>query len=150
MPVLDPSRLPRLDSGAAPDSPFARLSWLALGDAGGLTQFGVSLETLDPGGRTSDRHWHEAEDEFAYVLSGTLTLVEDDGESLLGPGDAAAFPAGNPVGHTLENRSDGPAVFLMVGTRAADDRVHYTQLDRIEVKEAGIRRLTRRDGTPLP
>ena len=53
MPVLDPSRLPRLDSGADPDSPFARLSWLALGDAGGLTQFGVSLERLEPGGRTS-------------------------------------------------------------------------------------------------
>ncbi|MBL9058403.1 MAG: cupin domain-containing protein [Mangrovicoccus sp.] len=149
MPVLDPTRLPRLDAGAPPDSPFARLSWLALGDAGGLTQFGVSLETLGPGGRSSDRHWHEAEDEFAYVLSGTLTLVEDTGEATLGPGEAAAFPAGNPVGHTLENRTDAPAVFLMIGTRAADDRVHYALLDRIEVKLAGRKHLTRRDGTPL-
>ena len=150
MPVIDLTLLPRIDSGAEPGSPFARLNWLALGDAGGLSQFGVSLETLEPGGRTSDRHWHEAEDEFAYVLSGTLTLVEDDGEETLGPGDAAVFPAGNPVGHTLENRSDAPAVFLMVGTRAADGRVHYTALDRIEIKEAGVKRRIRRDGSPLP
>lgn len=150
MPVLDLARLPQVqaaDVGAAELGPF---HWLALGDAGGLTQFGVSVETLGPGGRTSDRHWHEAEDEFVYVLEGTLTLVEDTGTVLLGPGEAAAFPAGNPVGHTLENRSDAPAVFLMIGTRAADDRVHYTTLDKIEIKENGVKCRTRRDGTPLP
>ena len=65
-----------------------------LGDAGGLTQFGVHLEILHPGGKSSMRHWHESEDEFVYVLDGELTLVEDAGDDAARAGEAAAWPAG--------------------------------------------------------
>ena len=122
---------------------------LLYSDAGGLTQFGAFVETLEPGAASSDRHWHEAEDEFAYVLSGEVTLVEDDGEAILRPGDAAAWRAGEPVGHCLRNRSDAPASYLVVGTRARDDRVHYSELDKIGTKRDGVVTRTRRDGTPL-
>lgn len=123
-------------------------------DAGKPTQFGAFVETLEPGSRSSDRHWHEEEDEFATVLSGEVTLVEDGGETALRPGDAAAWPAGVPEAHHLVNRSDAPASYLpasylIVGTRARDDRVHYADLDKISTKRDGVVTRTRRDGTPL-
>jgi uncharacterized cupin superfamily protein len=95
-----------------------------LGDAAGLTQFGVHLEILHPGARSSVRHWHENEDEFVYVLDGELVLVED-AETVLRSGDAAAWAAGSPVAHCLENRSGADATYLVVGTRADRDRWHY-------------------------
>jgi uncharacterized RmlC-like cupin family protein len=69
---------------------FKRLRY---SDVGGLTQFGAAVETLQPGSRSSERHWHEAEDEFLYVISGEATVVEEDGAHLLHPGDAACCPA---------------------------------------------------------
>ena len=122
---------------------------LLYSDAGGLTQFGAFVETLEPGSRSSDRHWHEGEDEFAFVLSGEVALVEDAGETVLRPGDAAAWPAGVANGHQLVNRSEAPASYLIVGTRAQDDRVHYSELDKISLKRSGVVSRTRRDGTPL-
>ncbi len=99
-------------------------SYVPLGDTGGLTQFGAHLETLPPGSRSSHRHWHEAEDELVYVLSGEVVLVEET-ETPLRAGDAAAWPAGHPVGHCLENRSAADATYLVVGTRRMADVVHY-------------------------
>lgn len=133
------------------DSPphLGRFEALLYSDAGGLTQFGAFVETLQPGASSSDRHWHEAEDEMAYVLSGEVTLVEDDGETMLRPGDAATWRAGSPVGHCLTNRSDAPASYLIVGTRAANDRVHYSELDKVSTKRDGTITRTRRDGSPL-
>src|SRR5687767_1591065 len=71
----------------------------ALGDAGGLTQFGVNLVELQPGAASSQRHWHSHEDEFVIMVSGELVLVTDEGETLMRAGDCAAFPAGRPNGH---------------------------------------------------
>jgi uncharacterized cupin superfamily protein len=99
-------------------------SYAALGDAGGLSQFGAHLEVLHPGSRSSHRHWHEAEDELVYVLAGEVVLIENT-ETVMRPGDAAAWPAGLPVGHCLENRSDADATYLVVGTRKMADVVHY-------------------------
>lgn len=119
-----------------------------LGDAGGLTQFGVHLERLPPGSRSSFRHWHEAEDEFVYMLEGTAILVEEE-ETRLGPGDAAAWKAGAPVGHCLENRSDADVVYLVVGTRSPNDVVHYPDHDVVLTKRGAARRYSRADGTVL-
>lgn len=121
-----------------------------LGDAAGLTQFGVNLVTLAPGAQSSHRHWHRSEDEFLYVLSGEIALVEDDGETTLRAGDAAGFKAGKPVGHTVVNRSAEPSVYLEVGTRVDADEVTYTDpaIDMKATKEAGGPwRMTRRNGT---
>lgn len=122
----------------------------ALGDAGGLTQFGVNLVVLDPGAASSLRHWHQEEDEFVMVLAGRPTLVEDAGPQPLGPGDCAAFPAGVPDGHTLVNEAAEEVRLLVVGTRAQREVGTYSDVDlRIEI-EGREARFTRRDGSPLP
>jgi uncharacterized cupin superfamily protein len=99
-------------------------------DAGGLTQFGAHVVSLQPGARSSDRHWHEAEDEFLYVLDGEATVVEEDGPHVLGPGDAACWPAGAANAHHVLNRSDAPCSFIVVGTRAVRDVQRYPDLGR--------------------
>src|SRR4051812_23850203 len=88
-----------------------------LGGAAGLTQFGVNLLTLPPGAASSQRHWHSAEDEFVYVVSGEVTLMTDRGQEILRTGDCAGFPMNNGNGHQLVNRSSGVAVCLEIGTR---------------------------------
>jgi uncharacterized cupin superfamily protein len=95
-----------------------------IGDAAGLTQFGCHLERLPPGSRSSHRHWHETEDELVYLLEGEVVLVEET-ETLLRAGDAAAWRAGDPVGHCLENRGARDALYLVMGTRRMADVVHY-------------------------
>jgi uncharacterized cupin superfamily protein len=96
-----------------------------LSEAGGLTQFGAYLDRLMPGAVSSTRHWHTAEDEFAYILSGAATLIDDDGEHTLGPGDAACWPHGCPNAHHLINRGAEPCDYLIVGTRVAHDICNY-------------------------
>jgi uncharacterized cupin superfamily protein len=121
---------------------------LPYSDAGGLTQFGAYVETLQPGSRSSDRHWHEEEDEFLYVISGEATVIEEDGAHLLGPGDAACWPAGAQNAHQVVNRSDAPCTYLIFGTRMARDVVHYPDTGRVlRDSEDGTWRLERADGT---
>ena len=100
-----------------------------LGNAGGITDFGVNLMTLPPGKWSSQRHWHSHEDEFVHVLEGELTLVEDDGEVLLRAGDCAAFPKGTGNGHHLQNRGAKTAVYLEVGSRHPDDLTTCSDID---------------------
>ena len=110
-----------------------------LGDAAGLTQFGVNLLRLPPGQWSSQRHWHAAEDEFVYVLEGEVVLVTDAGEELLRAGDCAGFPAGEPDGHHLQNRSGREAVLLEIGSRRpGEDAVDYPDIDlKVERGAAG-------------
>ena len=118
-----------------------------LSDPGNLTQFGAFLEELPPGSSSGQRHWHEQEDEMILMLSGQLVLVEDR-ESLLVAGDVAAWPAGNPVGHRLDNRSDQPARYLVIGTRSGRDRIHYSDHDLVTETYGDQRSYLHRDGTP--
>lgn len=117
-----------------------------LGDAGGITQFGVNLMHLPPGAGSSQRHWHSSEDEFVYVLSGEVALITDKGEEILRSGDCAAFPKGVADGHQLINKSDATAVCLEVGTRTDDDVCTYSDIDMMIDSRVG--RYTRKDGTP--
>src|ERR1043165_6350003 len=113
MPKIDIAAVPeRKGSGYPPpfDAPCAERLRRRLGDAGGLTDFGVNLMRLPPGGWSSQRHWHSHEDEFVFVLEGELTLVEDRGETILRAGDAGAFPKASGNGHHLINRSGRVAV----------------------------------------
>lgn len=123
---------------------------LPLSDLGGLSQFGAHMDTLPPGSLSSQRHWHEQEDEFIYILSGTATLVDDDGEHGLEPGDAAAFPAGEANGHHLRNDGDGPCSYLIFGTRLPDEVAHYPDIDMKLLRRDGKGRFTSRDGIPYP
>ncbi len=122
---------------------------VVVGELGGLTQYGVRIETLPPGSASSVRHWHDREDEFLWVIDGAPTLVEDSGARALGPGDACAWPAGRANGHRLENRSDGDVRFLIAGWRDPADVCRYSGLDRMFVKAHGRSGYARRDGTPI-
>jgi len=130
------------------DAPcIARRRW-RLGQAAGLTQFGVNLLRLPAGAWSSQRHWHSHDEEFLMVLEGEVVLVTDAGEEVLGPGDCAGFRAGEPDGHHLQNRSDREAVVLEVGTSHPDlDACDYPDID---LKVEGSGAYVRRDGTPYP
>jgi uncharacterized cupin superfamily protein len=121
---------------------------IVLGTLAGLTQFGVNLTRLKPGAASALRHWHDNEDEFVYVLEGAVTLIEDEGESLLRPGDAAGFKAGVPNGHHLVNKTDRDAVYLEIGTRAECECAHYPDHDLVAVKDGKDYKYTRKSGEP--
>jgi uncharacterized cupin superfamily protein len=104
---------------------WGRVDTFPLSDAGALTQFGASLQVLLPGAKASIRHWHAHVDEFLFVVSGEVTVTEDDGPHVLRPGDSACWPAGIPNGHTVANRSQAPCSYLIVGTRGPDQSGHY-------------------------
>jgi uncharacterized cupin superfamily protein len=120
-----------------------------VGDAAGLSQFGVNLTRLPAGCWSSQRHWHSVEDEFVFVVSGEVVLVTEAGEEVLRAGDCAGFKAGEADGHHLQNRSQQDAVVLEVGARAPSrDDCFYSDVDlHLPKGRAGF---TRKDGTPYP
>lgn len=144
MPKID---IPSLEvhSGCNYPPPYTDIclgdAWNKLGDAAGLTDFGVNLVRLPPGKWSSQRHWHSEEDELVYVLEGEVTLMEDDGPHILRPGDANA--------HCLQNLSDRDAVYLEIGSRRpATDACHYPDIDMDARPGESFYR--HNDGTPYP
>jgi uncharacterized cupin superfamily protein len=128
------------------DEPCLSRERIKLGDAAGLTQFGVNLLRLPAGAWSSQRHWHSECDEFVYVLSGEVTLLTNDGPEILRSGDAAGFKAGDDNGHCLQNHSSEDATILEIGTRSASDEAYYSDIDLFA--PAGGETYTRKDGTP--
>ncbi|NQU58622.1 MAG: cupin domain-containing protein [Rhodospirillales bacterium] len=120
----------------------------ALGDAFGLTNFGVNLVTLPAGEISSQRHWHHKEDEFIYVLQGELTLITDDGEQTIGAGMVAGFAAGVENGHQLVNRSNAEAVYLEVGDRNPKEIAEYPDIDLRFIGRDKEESFVHKDGTP--
>jgi uncharacterized cupin superfamily protein len=132
------------------DAEVAGRSSLRLGDAGGLTQFGVNLVILAPGAKSSMRHWHLNEDEFVMVTQGACTMLTDAGETLMQAGDCAAFPAGVADGHCFINHTDTEARFLVVGTKAPREVATYSDVDlmvELTPGEKGRAHFTYKDGT---
>ena len=132
------------------DQPCRARERRRLGDAAGLTQFGVNLLRLRPGSWSSQRHWHTADDEFVYVIAGEVVLVTDAGEEVLRAGDAAGFKAGETDGHHLQNRSATDALVIEIGARGDADGVHYPDIDLLVPPGVRPVTFTRRDGTPYP
>jgi uncharacterized cupin superfamily protein len=149
---IDVSSLPTVTGSGYPapfDAPCARRRRQRLGDAAGLTDFGVNLMRLVPGAWSSQRHWHSAEDEFVYVLEGEVMLITDAGEEVLRAGDCAGFKAGVHDGHHLQNRSARDAVVLEVGSRKTEqDEGDYPDIDLRFLKGDGG--FAHKDGTPYP
>ncbi|WP_108263365.1 cupin domain-containing protein [Mangrovicoccus ximenensis] len=151
MPKLDLSEVPVRTGSIYPapyDAMMAGRSSLRLGQAGGLTQFGVNLVTLEPGSVSSLRHWHLNEDEFVMVTEGVLVLIDEAGEHQMRPGDCAAFPAGVPDGHCFANRTGEAARFLVVGSRAPREVATYSDKDLVVTVEDGTATFARKDGRP--
>jgi uncharacterized cupin superfamily protein len=149
---IDVDALPVVTGSGYPapfDAPCATRARQRLGDAAGLTDFGVNLVRLPPGCWSSQRHWHSAEDEFVYILEGEVVLVTDAGEETLRYGDCAGFKAGLKDGHHLQNRSQRDALLLEVGSRkVAEDEGEYSDIDMRFLKGRGG--YAHKDGTPRP
>jgi uncharacterized cupin superfamily protein len=147
VPKIDLDSLEQVSRTGYP-SPFDRDvagRWCRrLASASGLTDFGVSHVVLKPGAWSSQRHWHNGEDEFLVMLEGEAVLVEDDGRTLLKPGDCVAWPKGNTNGHHLRNESDRDCVFVVVsgGTNTGGG---YSDIDMMWTADDGF---CHKDGTP--
>jgi uncharacterized cupin superfamily protein len=117
-----------------------------LAPASGLSDFGVSHVTLKPGAWSSQRHWHNGEDEFLVMLEGEAVLVEDDGQTVLRPGDCAAWPKGSTNGHHLRNESDRDCAFIVVGG-GVNSGGGYSDIDLMFTAD---NKYVHKDGTPYP
>jgi len=144
MPKLDLSQIPFQGGSSYPgklaEATAGRFAQ-RVGDAGGLSQYGVNIVRLEPQGLSSLRHYHMEQDEFAIILSGSCTLIE--------PGDCAAWPAGEANGHHLVNKTDAPMTFLVVGTRTPTETGYYSDLDMMVKDDENGFSFTRKDGSPL-
>ena len=131
MPKLDLSAIEQTNRTGYPEpyaSDVAGRFYRRLAPAAGLTDFGASHVTLRPGAMSSQRHWHEGEDELVVMLSGWAVLVEEAGETVIRAGEVAAFPKGVADGHHLVNRSGEDCVFVAIG-RPAESDCHYPDID---------------------
>jgi uncharacterized cupin superfamily protein len=151
-PAIKARDIPSESTHFAPEPFASRLGVFErrrLADHFGLRRIGVHLETLQPGSRSALRHWHTRSDELAYVLEGELTLVTNDGESLLGAGMCIGFRAGVENAHHLVNNSQSPATLLVVGARVDGDDVIYPDDDlQWRQDESGNWQPLHKDGTP--
>jgi uncharacterized cupin superfamily protein len=147
MPKLDLETIEQSNRTGYPspyDRDVAGRWYRRLARAGGLTQFGASHVTLNPGAWSSQRHWHDSEDEFLVMLSGEAVLVEDDGRTVLRAGDCAAWPKGSTNGHHLRNESDSDCTFIVIGS-GAGGAGGYSDIDMLFTPEG---KYVRKDGTP--
>jgi uncharacterized cupin superfamily protein len=139
LPALDPASVPEVSGSGYPEPYRSRIGTRAkrrLGDACGLTRFGVNLVTLGPGGQSALRHWHTLEDEFVYVLAGEVVLISDAGEQTLSAGMCAGYPAGRRDAHHFVNRTNAPAQYLEIGNRIEGDNAFYPDDDLMWVEMA--------------
>ena len=147
MPKLDLDAIESTNRTGYPppyDAPMAKRWQRRFGAAAGLTDFGANHVTLEPGGISSQRHWHEEEDEFVVMLEGEAVLEEESGETLIRAGDCASFPKGVANGHRLVNRGDSPCVFIAIGKHALSN-CHYPDIDLHLDAASGA--FTRKDGS---
>ena len=149
MPKIDLEAIAQTNRTTYP-MPFAaemgRRRFRRLGPAAGLADIGISHVVIEPGGVSSQRHWHEGIDEFVVVLEGEAVLVENEGETLMRAGDCAAFPKDIANGHRLENRGEAPCAFLAIDGRLAEGDCHYPDVDLHW--DQSNQRYTHKDGTP--
>ncbi|MGN6277949.1 MAG: cupin domain-containing protein [Sphingomonas sp.] len=147
MPKLDLDTIPQTNATGYPppfDAPVQGRWYRRLAPASGLTDFGVSHVVLEPGAWSSQRHWHEGEDEFLVLVAGEAVLVDDDGEHVMRPGDCASFPKRDGNGHHLQNRSGEDCTFVVVG---GGENLGGDYPD-IDMRWTPDDRYVRKDGTP--
>ena len=147
MPKIDLESIEQRNSTGYPppfDKDVAGRWVRRLSPAAGLTDFGASHVVLKPGAWSSQRHWHNGEDEFLVMISGEAVLVEDDGRTVLRPGDCAAWPKGNTNGHHLRNESDADCSFVVIGG-GTNTGGGYSDIDMMFTDDD---RYVHKDGTP--
>lgn len=146
MPKLDLNAIAQSNATGYPAEhagPMAGRWWRRLAPAGGLTLMGASHVVLAPGGWSSQRHWHDGEDELVVMIDGEAILIDDDGEHPMRAGDVAAFPAGDRNGHHLRNDGERPCVFVAIGA-GPNTGGGYSDIDMMFTADG---RYVRRDGS---
>jgi uncharacterized cupin superfamily protein len=146
MPKISLDAIPQTNATGYPppfDADVQGRWYRRLAPAGGLTDFGASHVVLKPGAWSSQRHWHDGEDEMVIMLSGEAVLIEDDGETMMTAGDVAAWPKGSTNGHHLVNRSNADCAFVAIG---GGERTGggYSDIDMLFTADG---RYIRKDGT---
>jgi uncharacterized cupin superfamily protein len=147
MPKINMGNIPEGNATGYPapyDQEVQGRFWRRLAPASGLTQMGASHVVLKPGAWSSQRHWHDGEDELVIMLSGEAVLVEEEGETIMRSGDVAAFPAAIANGHHLQNRSDVDCVFIAIGTGDRSKGGAYSDIDMMFDADGYYHK----DGTP--
>lgn len=149
MPKIDIDNITQSNTTGYPapfDAEVAGRHWRRLAPPSGLTMLGASHVVLKPGAWSSQRHWHDGEDELVIMLSGEAVLIENDGESILRAGDICAFPAGVENGHHMQNRSDDDCAFIAISAGDKDGGGAYSDIDMTFKKDGYFRK----NGTPYP
>ena len=147
MPKLDLESIPHTNAIGYPKvyADVIQGRWYRrLAPASGISDFGAIYVVLEPGAWSSQRHWHEGEDELVVMISGEAVLIDDSGEVPMLPGDVAAFPKNDGNGHVLQNRSDAPCCYVAIGRPAASD-CHYPDIEMHLSADVGEQR--RKDGS---
>ena len=148
MPKVDLSQIEQTNRTGYPEpysNDVAGRLYRRVGQATGLKDIGVSHCVLEPGAWSSQRHWHEGIDEFVVMLDGEAVLVEDDGETIMRPGDCAVFLKDVPNGHHLINRTDRDCTFLAFDCQIGEGDCHYPDADlHFKVEDGSY---TRKDGS---
>jgi uncharacterized cupin superfamily protein len=147
MPKVDLDSMEQTNKTGYPppfDEPVAGRWQRKIGEAAGFRELGARHVVLQPGAWSSQRHWHEGEDELLVMLSGRAVLVEDDGETEVGPGDVLAWPAGSRNGHQLINRTGEPCSFVCVSA-GKNTGGGYSDIDMLFTAD---NRYVHKDGTP--
>ena len=150
MPKLDLDAIPQSNATGYPppfDADVEGRWWRRLAATAGLTKLGASHVVLKPGAFSSQRHWHAGQDELVVMVSGDAVLIEDEGETPVGPGDVLAWAAGARNGHRLHNRGETECVFIAISAGARDaDSGEYSDIDMVFNSQGYFRK----DGTPYP
>jgi uncharacterized cupin superfamily protein len=147
MPKIDLEAIPQTNRTGYPapfDAPVAGRWYRRLAPVCGLAHMAVSHVVLKPGAWSSQRHWHDTEDEFIAILSGEAELVDDNGVQVMRAGDCASFPAGETNGHHLRNVSGADCVLIAVGAGDRDGGGSYSDIDMCFSGDAYFHK----DGTP--
>ncbi|MDA1100024.1 MAG: cupin domain-containing protein [Proteobacteria bacterium] len=150
--AVEAARVPsRTKPSNYPEPFFSRMNGREkrqLGDFFGLSNFGVNLTRLAPGGVSALLHRHSKQEEFVYILAGEPTLITDAAEMRLHPGMCAGFPA-QGAAHQLVNRTAQDVVFLEIGDRTSGDEGSYPNDDIQAVLGVdGKWTFTHKDGQP--
>ena len=120
----------------------------ALGDAFGLTNFGINLTRLAPGALSALLHAHSRQDELVYILQGHPTLRTASASIMLAPGQCAGAKAGSGLACQLVNATAEDVLYLEIGDRSDGDEVDYPEDDLRARIDAGRWMFTHKDGSP--
>ena len=149
MPKVHLDAIPQSNATGYPppfDAEVAGRWWRRLAPGLGLTEMGASHVVLKPGAWSSQRHWHDGEDELVVMLSGEAVLIEDDGETILRAGDVCGWAKGSTNGHHIVNRSRADASFIAISAGERTSGGGYSDIDMLFTADG----YTHKDGTPYP